>query len=121
MPRNLHKKATKQQTRMAALNTLGTPSSSRAGSEVEDELDSVSDTSQITAESAASADDATIADDLRRCVDDLGEKRATYVFQFLFNFFENFFSFLLSELNGKSPMRIILNETHAHIEREKRR
>ncbi|KAI8149944.1 interferon-related developmental regulator [Fennellomyces sp. T-0311] len=62
MPRNLAKKAGKQQTRIAALNTLGTPASSRAGSDDEDHVD---------------IDETSLADQLRHAVDDLGEKRAS--------------------------------------------
>ena len=63
MPRNLAKKAGKQQTRMAALNTLGTPASSRPNSD--DESDNGND-----------LDESSLADQLRHAVDDLGEKRA---------------------------------------------
>ncbi|KAI9491503.1 interferon-related developmental regulator-domain-containing protein [Zychaea mexicana] len=76
MPRNLAKKAGKQQTRMAALDKLGTPASSRAGSEDEAD-DSLSEISAISA-AAAAADEETLVDDqLRHCVDDLGEKRTS--------------------------------------------
>ncbi|KAG0166696.1 hypothetical protein DFQ28_006440 [Apophysomyces sp. BC1034] len=77
MSKSLRKIAAKQQSRIAALNTLGTPGSSRAGSEVEDELDYLSDTSCATADTTASVDDAALEDDLRRCIDDLGEKRTS--------------------------------------------
>ena len=66
MPRNLAKKAGKQQTRMAALDTLGTPVSSLPGSEDEAD-DAQSELSTL--------DESSLEDELRRSVDDLGEKR----------------------------------------------
>lgn len=75
MSKNLRKKVVKQQIRIAALNTLGTPGSSCPGSEVEDELDYLSDTSCATADTTDSVDDTVLEDDLRRCIDNLGEKR----------------------------------------------
>lgn len=77
MPPSLQKKAAKQKARIAALNTLGTPASSRTASEVEDDLDSVaSEASYATADGVAPFDEFALSDELRRCVDDLGEKRA---------------------------------------------
>ncbi|KAG2218111.1 hypothetical protein INT45_002361 [Circinella minor] len=68
MPRNLAKKAGKQQTRMAALDTLGTPVSSLPGSE--DEADDAQ--SEISV-----LDETSLEDEIRRCVDSLGEKRTS--------------------------------------------
>ncbi|KAI8364652.1 interferon-related developmental regulator-domain-containing protein [Radiomyces spectabilis] len=75
MPKNLSKQARKQQSRIAALNTLGTPASSRAGSELEDELDTLSEASFATADSTGEIDETRLEDTLRRQIDDLGEKR----------------------------------------------
>ncbi|CDS03667.1 hypothetical protein LRAMOSA01068 [Lichtheimia ramosa] len=77
MPRNLAKKAAKQQSRIAALNALGTPASSRAASEDEDDLDVASEASFGTVDSTGLLDDSTLEDELRRSVDDLGEKRTS--------------------------------------------
>jgi hypothetical protein len=71
MTKSLRKKVVKQQSRLAALNLLGTPSGSRAGSEVEDD----SDTSLvISTHSIHQTDPVSIQDDLRHCIDELGEK-----------------------------------------------
>lgn len=78
MPRNLQKQAAKQQARIAALNTLGTPVSSRPGSDVEEDWETASDTS--TVDSIATLDEVSLSDEVRRCVDDLGEKRARQVY-----------------------------------------
>ncbi|KAI9322140.1 interferon-related developmental regulator-domain-containing protein [Dichotomocladium elegans] len=78
MSKNLAKKASKQKARMAALNALGTPGSSRAPSEDEaDDLDTFSEASFSTADSTALLDETTLEDELRRSVDDLGEKRTS--------------------------------------------
>lgn len=79
MPRNLAKKAAKQQSRIAALNALGTPASSRAASEDEDDLDVGSEASFGTVDSTSLLDESTLEDELRRAVDDLGEKRTRLV------------------------------------------
>lgn len=68
---NLRKKVVKQQSRIAALNLLGTP----AGSEAESDVDS--DHSSVIGDSVIPhLDESTVEEDLRRCIDDLGEKRA---------------------------------------------
>lgn len=72
MSKNLRKKVVKQQSRLAALNLLGTP----VGSEVEDNADSDTGDSLNGDSLNAHTDASTVEDDLRRCVDDLGEKRA---------------------------------------------
>lgn len=72
MSKNLRKKVVKQQSRLAALNLLGTP----VGSEVEDNADSDTGDSLNSDSVIAHTDASTVEDDLRRCVDDLGEKRA---------------------------------------------
>jgi hypothetical protein len=67
---NLRKKVAKQQSRLAALNLLGTP----AGSEAESDADS--DHSSIIGDAVIPhLEESTVEQDLRRCVDDLGEKR----------------------------------------------
>jgi hypothetical protein len=74
MSKNLRKKIVKQESRLAALNLLGTP----VGSEVEDnnEPDSDARTSAIGDSVIPHIDATTVEDNLRHCVDDLGEKRA---------------------------------------------
>lgn len=84
MPRNLAKKAAKQQSRIAALNALGTPASSRAASEDEDDLDVGSEASFGTVDSTSLLDESTLEDELRRAVDDLGEKRTRLVDAWLY-------------------------------------
>jgi hypothetical protein len=74
---NLRKKVVKQQSRLAALNLLGTPAGSEAESDVDSEHSSSS--SVIGNSVIPHLDESTVEDDLRRCIDDLGEKRTRYV------------------------------------------
>ncbi|RCH86987.1 Interferon- developmental regulator 1 [Rhizopus stolonifer] len=72
MSNSLRKKVVKQQSRLAALDLLGTPVGSEAESETESESSSVLGDSVLP-----DVDSSVLEDDIRHCVDELGEKRAS--------------------------------------------
>ena len=71
MSKSLRKKVVKQQSRLAALDLLGTPTTSEV------ESDGDSETSSVLGDSVLpDVDESVLEDDIRHCVNELGEKRA---------------------------------------------
>ncbi|KAI8350618.1 interferon-related developmental regulator-domain-containing protein [Choanephora cucurbitarum] len=72
MSKSLRKKVVKQQSRLAALDLLGTPTTSEV------ESDGDSETSSVLGDSVLpDVDESVLEDDIRHCVNELGEKRAS--------------------------------------------